>query len=142
MLLLEAMSKGMAIVVSDCPSALEEIVVAANAGSVISVGSSRELLHALNELIKSDTTRQVMSENAVKFYNRNLTMDCSGGKIEELCGKARPSRIAKKEDFPPHSFIPYHRRPYPHGSLLKLTSVKQRIRFTFGKLPARKRIDI
>ena len=76
MLLLEAMSKGMAIVVSDCPSALEEIVIAANAGSVVSVGSSRELLHALDELIKSDATRQVMSENAVKFYIRNLTMDC------------------------------------------------------------------
>ena len=142
MLLLEAMSKGMAIVASDCPSALKEIVTAANAGSVVSVGSSRELLHALGELIKSDATRQVMSENAVKFYIKNLTMDCCGGKIEKLCGKARPSRIAKKEDFPPHSFIPYHRRPYRQGSLLKLTSLKQRIRFTFGKLPARRHIDI
>jgi glycosyltransferase involved in cell wall biosynthesis len=142
MLLLEAMSKGMVIIVSDCPSAMKEIVSAANAGFVISAGSSKELLEALTELIKSNTKRKLMSENAVKFYKKNLTMDCCGGKIEELCRKPRLGRIAKKEDFPPQFFIPYHRRPYPKGSLFKLTSVMQRICFIFGRLPPRRHINI
>jgi len=142
MLLLEAMSKGMVIIVSDCPSAMKEIVIAANAGFVISAGSSKELLDALIELIESNTKRKVMSENAVDFYNKNLTMDCSGAKIEELCRKRCASRNAKKEDFPPQCFIPYHRRPYAKGSLFKLTSVKQRIRITFGWLPPRRHINI
>jgi glycosyltransferase involved in cell wall biosynthesis len=135
MLLLEAMSKGMLTVVSNCPSAMAEIVEAANCGFAVPVGSSKGLSWILLKLIKSNETRRFMSENAINFYKKNLTMDCCGKKIEELCKKPRPGRKKTKGEFPPLYFVPYHRRPYPTGSVLKPAAVIQRIRYIFGWLP-------
>lgn len=141
MLLLEAMSKGMATVVSDCSSAMAEIVKRANCGYVIPVGSSKMLTRVLLELITSNTNRIAMAEKAINFYKNNLTMDCCGRNIEELCNKMRQGRKNANKDFPLEYFVPYHRRPYPPGSKLKPASVLQRIRHLLGYLPRKRHIN-
>ena len=141
MMLLEAMAKGMVSVVSDCPSAMKEIVCDANAGLVVSTGSWKQLLSALLEIVNSDHKRELMARKAIGYFDGNLTMEYCGRQIEALCNEPRPGRNTARREFPPRFFVPYHRRPYRDGSPLHPLSLMQRIRYILGWLPRKRHID-
>lgn len=142
MLLLEAMSKGVVPVVSDCPSAMVEIVAAAGCGLVVPTGSPDKLASALRALLTDNRRHEVLSANAIAFFQNNLTMDHCGELISRLFSAPSPLREKNRVAFPPTTFTPYHRRPYPSGSPLSPPSVLQRVRQVFGWLPSPRKFKI
>ncbi|WP_421804063.1 glycosyltransferase family 4 protein [Flagellimonas sp.] len=83
MVLIEAMSQGMACISYDCVSGPSEIIVDGKTGFLVKDQSKEEMILKLKDLITNDQLRKTMMENAVKSLDR-FHLDNVGAKWENL----------------------------------------------------------
>ena len=83
MVLIEAMSQGMACISYDCVSGPSEIIVDGKTGFLVKNQSKEEMILKLEDLITNDQLRKTMMENAVKSLDR-FHLDNVGAKWENL----------------------------------------------------------
>jgi len=133
-LLAEGLSMGVVPVVSNCPSAMEEIVNDYKCGIVTKVGNAKELAKGLSELLSSPEILCRMSTRARKTFEKNLHIDITCQKHLELLKTHRSSFSPKPKAFPFGKIYPFHRRghKYPKWNPLGLI---ERWRFINGILP-------
>ncbi|MFA5033570.1 MAG: glycosyltransferase family 4 protein [bacterium] len=132
MLLLEAMSLGVVPIVSDCNSAMKEIVANANCGVII----KRNNYNALAEAIRGAVNGLSWEENAKRakeFFYADLHINIYGKKLIELCQTPRNKRLEKALPFPPPNLMCFHRKPYI-GSKFTFNNIIQRYRYIYGIL--------
>lgn len=134
MLLLEGLSRGAVPVVSDCPSAMMEIVNDSKCGIVTEVGNAKELAKGLSKLLSQPKTIYDMSTRAQEFFMKNLHIDFTGNKLLDLLTKRRTNFSPQKIAFPFGKIYPFHRRPYKYSKWNPF-GFHERWKFIFGILP-------
>ncbi len=133
MMMLEAMSLGVVPIVSDCPSAMREIVTDAGIGSIVHTGSTKELFNTINNTQKLKDNWHLDAEKIKDYFLKNLHIDKYGEKILKLCTVKRSSRIMEQNEFPPKRLLHYHRERFS-GSKWSSHNLKIRWKNVTGKL--------
>lgn len=136
MILLEALSLGVVPIVSDCASAMREIVRDADCGEIVRVGDVRGLVGTIQSSSLPGERWVEMSARGREYFFKNLHLDVCGNKLLELCTHPRVGRNMSPVQFPPPGMLPFHRKPY-RGSFLKPGNIAQRFRFFRGDLPGK-----
>jgi glycosyltransferase involved in cell wall biosynthesis len=134
MLLLEAMAMGVVPVVSDCPSAMREIVREADCGCVVPTGDARGLSRAIERLAVDRARMRQFALNAVRFYSERLHIGSTCQRLLELASLQRAARKRRGIPFPPPGMRPWHRGPYAHRRL-DPRGVTDRFMRSLGVLP-------
>lgn len=128
MSLVEALRGGTIPLVSDCPSAMRELVVDGVSGYVVNRKDSRRLASQLVEIGKSRQLRESLMREARNVYASKLTTDIWIEKMTELIENRRESR-AKLQDhdaFDATKLFRWHRRA---GRWFRPTPAYLRARF-------------
>ncbi len=133
MSLLEAMRTGTIPLVSDCPSAMREVVVNGVSGYVVRRRDSRSLVSYLVDIAKSQQLRESLMRQARLVYERNFTVDAWINKVIKLLEHRRESRIKLKDtdQFDPTMVYRWHRRP---GKWQRPTITYLRYKFGYPNL--------
>ncbi|UCG46731.1 MAG: glycosyltransferase family 4 protein [Phycisphaerales bacterium] len=133
MSLLEAMRTGTIPLVSDCPSAMRELVVNGVSGYVARRTDARSFVSHLVEIAKSQPLRESMMKEARLVYEKGLTVDTWINKIASLLGRRRAgrSKLNETDRFDPAMVCRWHRRP---GRWQRPTPTYLRVRFGFPNL--------
>ncbi len=129
MTLLEAMRSGTIPIVSDCPSAMREIVKDGLSGFIIRVGDEKGIAHALENLSTSADLRKTMMLSARDTYEKMLSPEIWLHKMEELINKRRFDRNKghQVDMYNPQMLIPWH-RPKMSWKQPSINYLKDRIR--------------
>lgn len=134
MLLIDGLSMGAVPVVSDCPSAMMEIVNDSKCGMVTEVGNAKELANGLSKLLSQPQTVRDMSTRAQEYFMKTLHIDITCNKLLDLLTKRRTNFSPQKIAFPFGKIYPFHRRPYKYSKWNPL-GFYERWKFIFGILP-------
>ncbi len=114
MLLIDALSMGIVPVVSDCPSAMREIVHEGNCGLVSKVGSHINLANCISELISNPSNIDEKSICAKEYFKKNLIIDRTCENLLNII-KERPSNFPLPQKiFPNGNLYAFHRRKYKY----------------------------
>jgi len=135
MLLLEGLSMGAVPVVSDCPSAMMEIVKDSNCGIVTKVGDAKELSERLAHLLANQKTISEMSKQGQQYFMKNLHIDITCNKILELLSTRRSNFLPEQTKFPSGKIYPFHLRPYKYSKWNPL-GFYERLKLISGILPS------
>lgn len=133
MLLLEAMSLGVVPIVSDCHSAMMEIVNDGKCGHLIKERSSDSIRKFLLSISENHVNWENFATKALEYFNKNLHIDILGNKIMELSSLKRQGINDITQIFPPKGLISFHRRKY-EGSKLSLRNLLLRYNNITGRL--------
>lgn len=134
MLLLEGLSMGTVPVVSDCPSAMMEIVNDSKCGMVTEVGNAKELAKGLSKLLSQPKIVCDMSTRAQEYFLKTLHIDITCNKLLDLLTTRRTNFSPQKIVFPFGKIYPFHRRPYKYSKWNPF-GFYERWKFIFGILP-------
>jgi glycosyltransferase involved in cell wall biosynthesis len=126
MSLVEAMSAGVIALVSDCPSAMKEVVQHRISGFVAPVGASAEFANHLIEVGKSkDLMKSLMFESR-KAFEKLLSFKIWQDKMSKALNKSSSlSNVGQETDkYDPHKVLRWSRRPgnwwWPTPTYLRL----------------------
>jgi glycosyltransferase involved in cell wall biosynthesis len=133
MLLIDALSFGIVPVVSDCPSAMREIVNEADCGLVSEVGNHKSLAECMIRLLSDPQKITKMSFNAKNYFDNNLNVSHVGEKLLSLINSKENHFKFPKKTFPDGKMYMYTRRKYYYSKWNPL-GIIERIRLVFGHL--------
>jgi len=125
MLLLEAMSLGVVPIVSDCDSAMREIISDVQVGKIINVGSDKSLFEAITQIKTISDDWEIQAIKSKNYFLNKLHIDKYGEKLLKLVRTPRPGRLKQKSEFPPEGLVHYHRERYG-GSKLSIRNLRLR----------------
>ena len=111
--LIEAMRAGTIPLVSDCPSAMRELVTHGVCGYVVAVTDARALASHLAEIAGSQQLKLSLMLAARRVYEEKLTADIWAKQMNELLTKRRPDRakLPETDRFDPTAVLRWARRP-------------------------------
>lgn len=111
--LLEAMQAGTIPIVSDCPSAMRELVENGVSGFVVPVGNKRQVFKNLQTIACSTNLRKTLMLSARSTYEQKLSGSIWLERMVHLMSNRRENRrLSKRNDcFDPICVLRWHRRP-------------------------------
>ena len=134
MLLLDGMAMGAVPVVSDCPSAMKEIVNDSNCGLISKTGSAKKLANQLSILLSKPEQIGRMSKSGVEYYKKNLRIDNTCNSLLKLIEEEPVNSIQNPKPFPSGKVYPFHRRAYKYSKFNPM-GLYERLKLIFGFLP-------
>ena len=140
MLLLEGMAKGVVPLVSDCPSAMREIVAEAKCGEIFPVGHHKVLTDQLESLLNNREQMEEYAIKAVQYFQEHLNIKKTCEELLRLGSAPRQTRNKRGLSFPPPNMHYWHRRPYIYHKF-DPRGLPRRIRQSLGILPPKMIID-
>ena len=133
MLLLEAMSLGVVPIVSDCPSAMIEIIEKSKSGFAIKTKDYKSLSSTIELVSNENFNWEIQSNNCYEYFQNNLRIQHLCDSLIDLCKQIRQTRNKNLKKFPPKGLVSFHRRSY-HGNKLNISNIFLRIGYLLGKL--------
>ena len=133
MLLIDALSVGVVPIVSDCPSAMREIVSEADCGLVCEVGNHKTLAESMIRLLSDPQRVNKMCFNAKSYFDNNLNVSHVGEKLLSLINTKENHFKFPNKTFPDGKMYMYSRRKYKYSKWNPL-GIFERIRLVFGYL--------
>jgi|GEM_PF-2493245 len=111
MILLEALQKGVIPIVSDCPSAMREIIHNNVSGFVVPVGDAKISTSIIEKLSDSCVARKEISMNAISLFYNKLAPPVWLKNMEKLLYTKRQQHKTQRQDIFDSSILqPWHRR--------------------------------
>ncbi len=135
MLLIDGLSMGAVPVVSDCPSAMMEIVNDSQCGLVSKVGNSEDLANSISFLLSRPKTVTEMSIRGKEYFNKNLAIEHTCNHLLSLLTTRRDDFWPRPALFPSGKLYPHHRKKYRYSKFHPF-GVYERIKLSFGILPS------
>lgn len=135
MLLIDGLSMGAVPVVSDCPSAMMEIVNDAQCGLVSKAGNAEDLANCFSHLLTRPKTMIEMSIRGKEYFHKNLTIDNTCTSLLSLLTTRRNDFRPRYAMFPSGKIYPNHRKKYKYSKWHPL-GIYERFKLIFGILPS------
>ena len=111
--LLEAMKAGTIPIVSDCPSAMKEIIMNGENGFIIPLDNVKQVIEYLKSIVSLPESVKSLMIETQKDFKEKLAPSHWLKKMTELINHRRDKRLKSsgKDIFDPSLLIPWHRPP-------------------------------
>lgn len=132
-LLLEALSLGVVPLVSDCPSAMREIVTDGACRRALSL-RPRDWMRAIQSLVSDPKQWEAYSGTSASYFRANLTIAECGSALRQLLQRRRRGFTPPRVNIDAIEIRSFHRRPFQYPKW-DPRGVFQRLNTYLGILP-------